>query len=254
MKLIDKIKNYFYDEDEAGEPKKEAPSKSTPSKSKTAEVKEEKNVDDEKKKENLDVVSERDLFKSEPTFNFPIIFDEEDFKTDKVPNNRINTVKKEQTKIEVEKTEKKAFMPSPNISPIYGIIRDQTTVNMKDANDNLLNLYEDNKKVDIDDVLGKVYEQTRIEIKHESYEEVSSTPQPEIKEDLSLDFFDSEQKNNVTREKLKSKPNKKEIPTDDVDKKLKSIDELLENTSDDDFYSLVDSMYKENNEDEDGEE
>ena len=75
MKLIDKIKNYFYDEDEAGEPKKEAPSKSTPSKSKTAEVKEEKNVDDEKKKENLDVVSERDLFKDRIWLHHSLSFD-----------------------------------------------------------------------------------------------------------------------------------------------------------------------------------
>jgi hypothetical protein len=31
----------------------------------------------------------------------------------------------------------------------------------------------------------------------------------------------------------------------DIDDKIKSIDDLLKDTTDDDFYSLVDNMYKE---------
>ena len=37
---------------------------------------------------------------------------------------------------------------------------------------------------------------------------------------------------------------------DEIDNKIKSIDQLLKETSDDDFYSLVDSMYKDEEEEE----
>ena len=36
----------------------------------------------------------------------------------------------------------------------------------------------------------------------------------------------------------------------ELDEKIKSIDDLLKDTSDDDFYSLVDSMYKDSEVDE----
>lgn len=256
MKLIDKIKNYFYDEEDPNESKKEAP-KAEPSKGKAqVEIKEEKKEKTVENVPNLDVISERELFKSEPTFNFPIVFDDEDFKEPDVKTSRITSPKKEQTKKEekfeqVEKIEKKAFIPSPNISPVYGVIREQAedSASKHEDSDNLLNLYDDNKKVDIDDVLGRVYEQTRVEIKQERYEEVTA-PKPILKDDLSLDIFDNNEEKKITREQLNSKKEVKIDTTDEVDKKLKTIDELLENTSEDDFYSLVDSMYK--NESEEG--
>jgi hypothetical protein len=242
MKLIDKIKNYFYDEEDEIE-KSSASDKIEKVVAKhNEEEKIEKNV--QPKAENLDAISERELFRSDPTFNFPIIFDDEDFKEEKPSKHSINKPVVEKTSV-VEEAEIKTFKPSLNISPVYGIIGDdvkkETTVT-NSKSDNLLNLYDDNKKVNIDDVLDKVYSQKRVDLKSENYEnkEDAKGIKENKKETLDLDLFD----NLDTREEVK----KDEDLTDEVDKKLKSIDELLENTDEDDFYSLVDSMYKEDNE------
>lgn len=247
MKFIDKIKNYFYDEEEVAETKKtELPKVDVDFKAKS-ENKPEKKEPTRTNDTNLDVVSERELFKSDPTFNFPIIFDDEDFKEEKPQNHRISVVKKEQTKIE-ETIERKVFKPSPNISPIYGVISNEpkTEKPTTSNSDNLLNLYDDNKKVNIDDVLGKVYEQKRVEIKKENYTELKRESDLPSKNDLSLDLFNSIEEN--TKEEIKSKIEVTKESINSVDEKLKTIDELLDNTNEDDFYSLVDSMYKENDE------
>ena len=83
MGMLDKIKNLFYEEEVVEVPKEE--------KKATIIVKEE----EEPKDEMDDVVSERDLLKSETTFKFPVIFEDEDFadikkeeKIEPVHNNR----------------------------------------------------------------------------------------------------------------------------------------------------------------------
>lgn len=240
MKLIDKIKNYFYDEDEPN----------TPIVEQQQEVKENPTIKSEPKqpeKTNIDVISERELFKSEPTFNFPIVFDDDDFKEEKVVDKRINTVITEQTKTVETTIEQHIFKPSPIISPVYGIINTEEITKPKtDSSDNLLNLYDENKKIDIDDVLGKVYEQKRVEIKKENYVETKTVTNEQPKEEPPFDFF-----KNIENEQLNENNSEKENTrekTKKIDEKLKSIDELLESTDDDDFYSLVDSMYKDKEE------
>ncbi len=129
MGMLDKIKNLFYEEEVVEVPKEE--------KKATIIVKEE--VDSEPKDEMDDVVSERDLLKSETTFKFPVIFEDEDFadmkKEEKVeqPQNIRKTETREQTtkyrkptldrEVIREVIEKpKKFKPSPVISPIYGVL------------------------------------------------------------------------------------------------------------------------------------
>jgi hypothetical protein len=254
MKLIDKIKNYFYDDDESDAKTEQLPKVEQSTAKVKVDVKESKK--DVPKGDNLDVISERELFKSDPTFNFPIIFDEDDFAEDKVATNTVtNNVKSsiktsrfEQNKV-VEHIEPKVFKPSLNISPVYGVISDKKETDASNGRkDNLLNLYDENKKIDIDEVLEKAYSQRRVDLKSEVYTNVEEV-KPVVKDELSIDLFNN----------LDSKDKEEEIIDEplvdsyadsykDVDEKLKSIDELLENTEDDDFYSLVDSMYKENDE------
>ena len=86
---------------------------------------------------NNHVVSERELFKSEKTFNFPA-FDEEEFDSFVPKKRATNVIEHEKKKVEkkteykpdyrkeykrVEETkEVKKFKPSPIISPVYGIL------------------------------------------------------------------------------------------------------------------------------------
>lgn len=129
MGMLDKIKNLFYEEEVVEVPKEE--------KKATIIVKEEI---EEKKDEMDDVVSERDLLKSETTFKFPVIFEDEDFadmkkvekKVIEQPNNNVRksveqpskyrkpTLDREVIREVIEKPKK--FKPSPVISPIYGLL------------------------------------------------------------------------------------------------------------------------------------
>jgi hypothetical protein len=230
MKFIDKIKNYFYDdeEDENDLKLKEVRTPDVNQDATNSKSENEKNVSSDEK---LDVVSERELFKSDPSFNFPIIFDEDDFEEEKAKKESINERKFEQNKV-VGGPSKKVFTPSLNISPVYGVISDdKKDADSKKKEDNLFSFYDEKKKVDIDDVLGKVYPPSRTELKSDNYQKVDI--EPVVESDLSIDLFDNDS-NSIIEE-----------PIAKIDEKLKSIDELLEDTESEDFYSLVDSMYKE---------
>lgn len=135
MGLISKIKDIFYDpveddEDEKVElPKKEFQRSEITRREIKPEEKEEvkivKNeVVDNVKSENT--FGERDLFRSERTFNFTE-FDDDD--EPEVPAPRVNALEIEkrparviETPAREVNTKPKAFKPSPVISPIYGIL------------------------------------------------------------------------------------------------------------------------------------
>lgn len=136
MGIVDKIKNLFY-EDEVIEVPKES------LKEEVAIQKKEVIQQEVKKDELDDVVSERDLLKSETTFKFPVIFEDEDFadmekekpkakpekKEPKVNSNNTSNYKKPTLDREVirEVIEKpKRFSPSPVISPVYGLLDKDT--------------------------------------------------------------------------------------------------------------------------------
>jgi len=130
MGMLDKIKNLFYEEEVVEIPKEE--------KKATIITKEE--IIEEKKDEMDDVVSERDLLKSETTFKFPVIFEDEDFidmekeqKKVQEQNARKSESREQQTtkyrkptldrEVIREVIEKpKKFKPSPVISPVYGVL------------------------------------------------------------------------------------------------------------------------------------
>lgn len=129
MGFINKIKNFFYDEEEVEE-------EVTPKK--VEQVKKKKHVIEDDREEQ---VSERELFRSERTFNFPVDVEEEDFKPvttrikeeKNVNNNNIEVhkeykssrkeeVRKPYSYIKPEKKEEKKFKPTPVISPVFGIL------------------------------------------------------------------------------------------------------------------------------------
>ena len=220
MGLFDKLKNIFIEEelvDDTGAEKEVA----IPPKKEEIEIKEMKNDAPVVKevKEEVNEASDRSLVDTKENFKFPIIFEEDDFKEEKRRTKSINVLERENTKYEPEirreaKPQKKVFKPSPVISPVYGVLDKNYSKEDITSKDGLLNDSED--KIDIDYVIKKAYGSDTT-LKEENKEE-------EIKsEDV-----------NVT----------------ELDEKIKSIDDLLKDTSDDDFYSLVDSMYKDSEVDE----
>ena len=161
MGLVSKLKNILFEEEEVEIPviekkeKKVEPVREYKELPKKEEVKitnyqdfdlsepvvrEEKKAEEKRFHTNQEMVSEREIFKSEKTFNFPA-FDEEEFDS-YVPKKRtVNVLEHERQKQEkkkeykpdyrndykrVEKVEEpkevKKFKPSPIISPVYGIL------------------------------------------------------------------------------------------------------------------------------------
>jgi len=232
MSLFDKFKNLFYEEEIKEEVKLEP----------QEEIKEEKKLE-EKKEEVKKEEPERKIFNNEPTFKFPIAFDD-DF-DEKERKSTINMIDKKFKMPEVPKKEKKEFKPSPMISPIYGVMdkgsKQETTVR-----DGLLE--NSDKKPDLEEVRSKAYG-TVI-----SREEKYSNNDKESIEKTEINLFFKEEPIKEKREVVEEQSYEEEQSYDlnEIDEKIKSIDELLKDTGDeDDLYSLVDKMYKDKEEGDD---
>lgn len=230
MGLFDKLKNVFMEDDIDEEPVRSVP--------KVEEIKKEEPVIQKRERELPveDTFSDRELVNSKENFKFPIIFEDEDFKEEKKKTKSINVLERENTKYEDlikrdTKPQKKVFKPSLVISPVYGVLDknySKEDITTKDGN----RVSNDNG-VDIDTVIKKAYgEEVVTKTREEKREE----------ENKAVDAFKEEETDikSLTIEQAETKANEKE-----VDDKIASIDELLNDTNtDDDFYSLVDSMYK----------
>lgn len=182
------------------------------------------------------VTSERELFRSENTFQFPD-FDEEEFKSNMakpVTNNqeiksRANVLEYERKKTIEKRTdygryervetreysERKKFKPSPIISPVYGIL------NQDYKADDIVKKNDNDISIDIETVRRKAFEPKKQEelsrpsIKTETVSAVSS-----LDDDASepvVTFFEE-------KDKIKLKGNN--------DENFKSIDDLLESAAD----------------------
>ena len=230
MGLFDKLKNVFMEDDIDEEPVRSVP--------KVEEIKKEEPVIQKRERELPveDTFSDRELVNSKENFKFPIIFEDEDFKEEKKKTKSINVLERENTKYEDlikrdTKPQKKVFKPSLVISPVYGVLDknySKEDITTKDGN----RVSNDNG-VDIDTVIKKAYgEEVVTRTREEKREEENKT----------VDAFKEEETDikSLTIEQAEIKANERE-----VDDKIASIDELLNDTNtDDDFYSLVDSMYK----------
>ncbi len=230
MGLFDKLKNVFMEDDIDEEPVKSVP--------KVEEIKKEEPVVQKRERELPieDTFSDRELVNSKENFKFPIIFEDEDFKEEKKKTKSINVLERENTKYEDlikrdTKPQKKVFKPSLVISPVYGVLDknySKEDITTKDGN----RVTNDNG-VDIDTVIKKAYgEEVVTKTREEKREEENKT----------VDAFKEEETDikSLTVEEAEAKANERE-----VDDKIASIDKLLNDTNtDDDFYSLVDSMYK----------
>ena len=229
MSLVKKLKDILFEEEEYTEPIKvvEEAKKEEPA---AVKIEFEEEVNEEVPRS--EIPSERELFKKENNFRFPD-FDEEEFvssfQTSKPAQKQVskqnsNVLEYERKKtyekrtdygryerVETrEYTEKRKFKPSPIISPVYGILNQdykaEDIVNKKDTASN----------IDIDSVRKKAFE-PKVEFKEEK---------KDIIDEPVVTFF--EEKETI---KLKETPKRNTY---------KSIDDLLEEASDE--ISLEDTL------------
>lgn len=289
MKIMKKIKDILFDEEEVEipviektkeKPKQKAkPMKTTP----IIDYEEEKNSIKEVKMPDDDL-TDKDNLKSELTFPFPIEFDEDEIEqpTPKVSSSvrhdvgrshndvsRINRDRDNYRKYESnspvsksreikdyssylrDKEEKKQFKPTPIISPVYGVL-DQNYKKEDLVVKNEVRRKTNNKgKPNLDEIRKKAYgEAIEEKIIPEEKVEVIDLDEPIIDPKTPIGDL-IEQEESIKMPKM---GNIKEEPTielnelmDEKDKIEKKLEDEIED-DDTDLFSLIDSMYEENNE------
>ncbi len=266
MGLFNKLKNVLFEEEEIEVPVEEKKVKT--------EIKEQspvkkKNVYEESEGE-LPISTDRDMFKAEKTFDFPI-FDDDEFdglnessKKEEPKNMSINLFDYEKPKIKKEKRETKApeikgraydtknqdfnkhkFQPSPVISPVYGVL----DKNYK--KEDIIVKKEERKTIDVDDVRKKAFGTLEEDIEKNLMDTISKES-PKKLEDKTIDEL-LEETAFDTIDIPEEAEDEVYVPELEVlDKKVEKTEEERIKESDtleNDLFDLIDSMY-ENKEDE----
>lgn len=302
MSFMNKVKNFFYEdvEEEVEETKQESKKKFNPFKKEEKVETEDKNeVVREVKQEANNDLSERELFRAERTFNFPMdlgdeIFDKEEVEEKKEEvTPRKEVVKEAYTRSiyhnisreEPKKEEKKKFRPSPVISPVYGILDKNYTVDDVVDADKTKEFSFDKKIVDFDTVRNRAYRdlddelektmnndifynldkedvEEEVQIEEPSviitYDEIEE-PEVEAKE---VEFKEVEVKEEIPEEEtpviepsIPEEPEEDDIAPDvkieTPKKRSKKVKEEPKEEKKEDLFNLIDNMYNEDEEEED---
>lgn len=281
MSFINKIKDFFYDEEEVEE---EIPIKEEkkPKKINIYDIEKEKNKSNEEKE-----VTERELFKSEKTFNFPMDFGDDD--SDFVPVNNIkkeksvntnNAVKrvsrtpyssskssKKYSSIKhepvVHKKEEKKFKPTPVISPIYGVMN-KNYVPEDSSEISETKEFNFTNKIDFDTVRAKAYGNVQQADESNKGLFFNLDDKEETKEDIKDEYIEKPYKKDevvITYDQIPDEE-EMEVPKITRSKKNKKLsekvneetdDKILEDTKEQDLFNLIDNMYSDTDEEEDDE-
>lgn len=223
MGIFQKVKNILFDEEEdyTSQIKITPEMRSDDIEEEPKAVKEDVKKVEEKKPEVKEGTSERELFKADSTFPF-FDFDEKEFNRqkpqeelpkveEKKPEPRnVNVFEYEKRKRSEKRTdfgryerteitetiERKKFKPSPIISPVYGVLN-------QDYKKDDIKRREDSDNLNVDKVRDKAFGEKK----------------EEIKENPKTTYYEDEETVTIT------------IP-EEKERKVKTIDELLEDTSD----------------------
>ena len=226
MGVFSKLKGIFYDEVEEDEIEEEQEldkvsrfvkkdKKEEVEIPKIEEVKlkaeEEKEEPKEEVKKEENTFNERDLFRSERTFNF-VDFSDDEEEEEKVPSRR-NVLSDTNRAPKLEPTVKesepnKAFKPTPVISPIWGV------------------LDKDYKK---DEIKEKENTKDKVNANVTSYDTVRRKAYGTLEDELE-DTLNSMSK--VTPEKIKEEVNKVDKDVDLLEQKTQKIEDLISKIED----------------------
>ncbi len=265
MKLIEKIKNALFEEEEdVKEPVKEV-----------KQVPIAKKIDIEKTRDEIEKKEEIHTRREEKT-KTPIIFDDADFLMDvkEPPKKEVKEVKKEERILyggydnkEYGKTREK-FKPSPILSPVYGVIKGvkQEDISFNDNKSKLTyeKLFEEEKKtIDFDKIREKVYgvKEDKEEEKEELFYDIQNEDRVAIDKitlgdaeeyfnDLGLEYnvdYEDKEKQKTTRSsknKVLRETVDEEIKEEEkIKEELKQKEEEIKVDEEKNLYDLIDMMY-----------
>lgn len=269
MSLVKKLKDILFEEEEVTEPIK---IKEEIKEEVAVPIKEEVEKVEEKPAQK-EINSEREMFRSNNSFQFPE-FDEEEFSSMARPRPKANVLEYERKKT-IEKrtdygryervetreyTEKKKFKPSPIISPVYGILnQDYKAEDIVDKKDKA-------STIDIETVRKKAFEaqEPKKEEVVESIDEpvvtffeekdtITIKQSPSVEVSKSLDDLLEEASDEISLEDTLEIPKTNNL--DAIEEELEKLDteerssrKDLDDTLDNDLFELIDSMYDEREE------
>ena len=287
MSLLEKVRNFFYDDEYEEDIEPEKPQH----KEKKEKIKIKEHKEEPKERQEI---SERELFKAERTFNFPmdiedeeeeiptrknIIEEEEKEEIVKVHKPRIEEIKKEEVSYngirdyaryeekKEERNEPKRFKPTPVISPIYGIL--DKNYKKEDVLMDVNQEHESPKKVDYDTVRKRAYadvytkpEETKgiFYNLEEEKEEPEDTDFDEADEDVKIIYndvnYDEEEKNDddMTIGEKIDAYEKEKEEDIDINSEYEDDDQILSETKEQDLFNLIDNMYNSEEEEEEEED
>ena len=276
MGIFKKIKDIFYDEEEIEVPVKEERVKV---KEKVKEEDDAPYIEEitapintvkytEEEEEEKDNFSERELFKPEKTFDFPV-FDEEE--EEEKPKNRVNVLELQKeleqrsisrsrdydTKLSspTEEAKETKFRPSPVISPVYGILDKNYT------KEEIVEKKEVSKpsttEINYDYVRRKAYgtledelEDTLTKVNTDivsSVDELEKEIDELTKQSKNIEELLGEIKKNATIGELEEKA-KEEMMEKDEEEEREEESKVSDNTLEHDLFNLIDSMYEDKEE------
>lgn len=287
MSLLEKVRNFFYDDEYEEDIEPEKPQH----KEKKEKIKIKEHKEEPKERQEI---SERELFKAERTFNFPmdiedeeeeiptrknIIEEEEKEEIVKVHKPRIEEIKKEEVSYngirdyaryeekKEERNEPKRFKPTPVISPIYGIL--DKNYKKEDVLMDVNQEHESPKKVDYDTVRKRAYadvytkpEETKgiFYNLEEEKEEPEDTDFDEADEDVKIIYndvnYEEEEKNDddMTIGEKIDAYEKEKEEDIDINSEYEDDDQILSETKEQDLFNLIDNMYNSEEEEEEEED
>lgn len=284
MKIMKRIKDILFDEEEVEIPvieettTKKQPERKIIKEESTDSITELKMPDDD--------FSDKDTLKSELTFPFPIEFEEDELEktkpietfrqTKETPQNRVREtrdynsyssrydIKKDTLKPEREikdyssylktKEEKKQFKPTPIISPVYGVLdqnyKKEDLVVKEEIKRKPVN--KSKSALDLDEIRKKAYGE-ELEKKEEVIESLDDL---DVEIDPNKTIGELIEEESIILPELDNTNNEEETPQielNDLIKEKEEIEKKIEPSVEDeddetDLFSLIDSMYEENNE------
>ncbi len=269
MGIFKKIKDIFYDEEVVEVPvkeeKKEVLRNEAPVIEEITSPITNKYKEDEEEKSND--FSERELFKPEKTFDFPV-FDEEEEEPVKT-RSKVNVLElqkeleqrsmisknRDYERREVLESKKEStFKPSPVISPIYGILdknyKKEEIIEKKDTSkpySGEINYDYVRRKAygtledELEDTLTKVNTDIVSSV-DELEKEIDELPKPSN----NIEELLGEIKKNATIGELEEKAKEEMIENDEEEEKEES--KVDDNTLEHDLFNLIDSMYEDKEE------
>ena len=273
MGLFKKIKDIFYDEEIVEVPDKEEEKEEFKSRQEapvieeiTAPIKSVKYDSVEEEEEETDKFNERELFKPEKTFDFPVFDDEEEeVKTRSKTNvlelqkeleqrsmsSREKIYERKEPTLEKENNNASTFKPSPVISPVYGILdknyKKEEIIEKKEVDkpysgdidyDYVRRKAYGTLEDELEDTLTKVNTNI-IDDVDELEKEIDELPKPT----KNIQELLGEIERNKTIGELEEKA-KNEMIDEEEEEESKVDDNTLEH----DLFNLIDSMYEDKEE------